>query len=82
MGLLARVALLPLAPVTGLVWVAERLQEMAEQELNDPVALRRQLAEAEEARAAGFLNDIEYAAVEEAIVQRLLRSSGASGGVS
>ena len=81
-GLVSSILMLPLAPVTGLAWVADRLREMADQELNDPVALRRQLAEAEDARVAGYLSDSEYAVIEGAIVERLLQNSGVTGGMS
>ena len=82
MGLISGLVTLPLAPLNGLVWLAERLRDVADQELNDPVALRRQLTEAEEAHAAGELNDLEFAAIEDAIVQRLLQNSGITGGFS
>jgi hypothetical protein len=81
MGLFSSLVMLPLAPLTGLVWLARQLEEIADQEMNDPVALRRRLTEAEEAHAAGLIGDIELEAIEEAIVHRLLQNSGALGGM-
>ena len=47
MGLFTGLLLLPLAPLRGTIWVAERLAEQAARELDDEVAVRRLLAEAE-----------------------------------
>jgi hypothetical protein len=45
MGLFTGLLTLPLAPVRSVVWVAERILEQAEQQMYDPVAIRRQLSE-------------------------------------
>ena len=71
MGILRRLVLLPLAPVEGVVWLARVLQEIAEEELNDPNRLRAVLEEAEEAHERGELSDEELAAVEDEILARL-----------
>jgi hypothetical protein len=72
MGLLKRLVLLPVAPVEGLLWLARTLQEIAEGELDDPAALRARLAAAEEAHRAGEISDAELAAVEDAVLARLV----------
>jgi hypothetical protein len=72
MGILRRIALLPLAPVEGVLWLAHVLQEIAEAELDDPALLRARLDEAEEAHARGELSDEELEAIEEAILDRLV----------
>lgn len=72
MGLLTRLALLPVAPVEGLLWLGRTLQEIAEGELDDPAALRARLAAAEEAHGAGEISDAELAAVEDAVLARLV----------
>ena len=41
MGLIMGLLTLPLAPVRGTVWIAERLEEQALEELNDETALAR-----------------------------------------
>ena len=38
---------LPLAPVRGTMWIAERLLEEAERELNDPALVEQRLLDAE-----------------------------------
>ena len=72
MGLISGILKLPLAPVTGTVWVAERILEQAEAEYYDEGAIVAQLREIEELRAAGEIGDDEAAAAEDALVERLL----------
>lgn len=72
MGLFTGLVTLPLAPVRGVTWLAERLQEQAEQEFYDPTAIRRQLEEIEDARAAGEMSDDDAAELEEELLNRLL----------
>jgi hypothetical protein len=72
MGLITGLILLPLAPVRGTVWIAERVLEQAELEAGDEGAVRAQLQEIQEARAAGTIGDEDAAAAEDALVERLL----------
>jgi len=71
MGLFTGLLLLPLAPLRGTIWIAERLMEYAEQELGDEAMARRLLAEAELAYEAGDLSEAEYEAVEDELLERL-----------
>ncbi|GLW72858.1 gas vesicle protein [Kitasatospora phosalacinea] len=75
MGLITGLFTLPLAPVRGVVWVAERLYEQAWQELNDPAAVRRQLMEVQAAREAGTISEEDAAAREAELVRRLVPPS-------
>lgn len=72
MGLLTGLLTLPLAPVRGTIWVAERLLEEAERELNDPAALERQLLEAEAAVERGELSQEEFDALEDELLRRMI----------
>ena len=72
MGLLTGLLTLPLAPVRGTIWVAERVLEEAERQLNDPEALEQQIVEAEAAYERGELSEEEFEQVEEELVARLL----------
>jgi Gas vesicle protein G len=72
MGLITGLILLPLAPVRGTVWLAERIVEQAELEMSDEGTIRAQLQEIEEARAAGTIGEEEAAAAEDALVEKLL----------
>ena len=76
MGLITGLLTLPLAPVRGTVWIAERLLEEAERELNDPAAIERQLADAEAAHERGELSDDELADIEDALLRRLTGQQG------
>lgn len=81
MGLLTGLLTLPLAPVRGVGWLAERILEQAEQQMYDPVVIRRKVAEIEEARQAGELSEDEAAALENELLGRMVarRSEGAEG---
>jgi hypothetical protein len=70
-GLFTGLLLLPLAPLRGTIWIAERLMEYAEEELGDEAMARRLLAEAELAFEAGDLSEAEYEAVEDELLERL-----------
>jgi hypothetical protein len=72
MGLFTGLLTLPLAPVRSVAWLAERILEQAEQELYDPVAVRRRLADVEAAREAGELSEEEAAALENELLDRMM----------
>ena len=65
---------LPLAPVRGLVALAEVLREQAEQELYSPSAMRRQLEEVTEERAAGEISEQEEQELQQQILGRVVPS--------
>ena len=79
MGLISGLLTLPLAPVRGTVWIAEKLEEQAQAELNDDSALRAQLVELEELRATGEVDEKELEAAEDELVQRLMDQRGFGG---
>ena len=82
MGLITGLLTLPLAPVRGTVWIAERLQEQAERECYDESAIRAALLEIEEARAAGEGDERKLDEIEDALIERLLEIRGVGGGVT
>jgi hypothetical protein len=71
MGFLTGLVLLPLAPLRGTIWLAERLMEVAERELDDEATFKRLLVEAEIAFESGELSESEYEQVEEELLERL-----------
>ena len=79
MGLISGLLLLPLAPVRGTAWLAERIQEQAEEQLYDESAIRTSLFELEHARDSGDLSDEEIDAAEDELLERLMaiRADGA-----
>jgi hypothetical protein len=79
MGLITGLLTLPLAPVRGTIWLAERIQEQAEAELYDESSIRAGLLELEAARQAGTLDDQELAEAEDALIERLMLIRGLAG---
>jgi Gas vesicle protein G len=80
MGLISGLLTLPLAPVRGTAWLAERIQEQAEQELYDEDTIRAQLMELEEARQTGEYSEEELAEAEDVLIERLMASRAANAG--
>ena len=72
MGLLT----LPLAPVRGTIWIAERLLEEAERELNDPAAIEQQLLAAEDRYERGAISADEFERIEDELLRRLTARGG------
>ena len=72
MGLISGLLTLPLAPVRGTAWVAERLLEQAEAEFYDERAIRAQLLDIEAARDAGAIDEEDAARAEDELLERLL----------
>ncbi|MFG2222589.1 gas vesicle protein GvpG [Streptomyces sp. NPDC048644] len=86
MGLLSGVLLLPLAPVRGVVWIADRLIDAAEAELYDPGVIRAQLAALNLALDRGEIDLPQFEREEERLLDLLerkpLRPLGAPYGLS
>lgn len=79
MGLITGLLTLPLAPVRGTAWLAERIQEQAELEMGDEGAIQEQLMQLEALHAAGEIDDEELAAQEDALLERLIAARGLGG---
>ena len=76
MGLIGGLLLLPLAPVRGTVWVAERIYEQAEAEYYDEGTIRAQLMDIEAAREAGEIDEATAAEAEDILLERLIAARG------
>jgi len=63
---------LPLMPLRGVIQLGEALHDQAEQELHNPASVRRQLEQAEQARAAREISDEDLARVQAQAVDRML----------
>ena len=72
MGLIKELVLLPIAPVRGVGWVAERIAEQVEQEHMSPGAAVRQIDELEEKRERRELSEEEAAQLEQQILEQQL----------
>jgi len=75
MGVLSEIALLPLAPVRGVVWVADRLQDAAERELCHPSVVRARLAALNEALESGAIGPEEFDREEDRLLDLLERGT-------
>ena len=71
MGLFTGLLTLPIAPVRGVVWVAEKVLEEAERELYDERNIRRELAQLELDHEEGRIDDRQRAESERELVRRL-----------
>ena len=80
MGLLSALVTLPLAPVRGVVWVADQVRGEAEREFYDPGTIRRQLDAVAQARQDGTIDDEEADAAERELVARLTEANRRSRG--
>jgi hypothetical protein len=76
MGLLTGLLTLPLAPVRGTMWIAERLLEEAERELSDPAAIEQQLLDAESRFERGEISAEEFELIEDELLRRLTARGG------
>jgi len=68
-GLFTAIVTWPLAPVRGVISLAEVIQQRVDQEMNNPAATRRQLEELEEARERGEVSAEEEEQAQDAIIE-------------
>jgi Gas vesicle protein G len=71
MGLITGLLTLPLAPVRGVGWVAEKVAEQAELELYDENRIMRELGELEMARDRGEIGSEQFEAYVDQLLERL-----------
>ncbi|MEV6206265.1 gas vesicle protein GvpG [Kitasatospora sp. NPDC051914] len=71
MGLITGLLTLPLAPVRGVVWVAERVAEAAEQKFYDPAPVEEALKALERDLVAGRIDEATFEQHEEELLDRL-----------
>lgn len=71
-GLFTGLLTLPLAPVRGVVWLAEQIEREADRQWRDPASVRRQIAEVDAAFEAGQLTAAERDDLQDDLVARLL----------
>lgn len=71
MGLITGLLTLPLAPVRGVAWVAEKVAEQAEFELYDETRIMRELSELEAAHDRGEISDERFEAGVDQLLERL-----------
>jgi hypothetical protein len=80
MGLISGILKLPLSPVLGTVWVAEKVLEQAESQYYDEAAIQSQLRDIDAARTAGEVGEEEAAQAEDILLERLLEGRARRAG--
>lgn len=80
MGFFSELLLLPLAPVRGVVWVAQQVEQEADRRLNDPAVLRAQIDDLDSACERGEISEAERDAQQEDLLARLVGRSPAGDG--
>ncbi|MET9111029.1 gas vesicle protein GvpG [Streptomyces zhihengii] len=71
MGLFTQLVTLPLAPVRGVVWVSERVLEVAEDQYYDPEPVHRALADLEQRLLSGEIDEETFDRLEDELLDRL-----------
>lgn len=72
MGLISGLVKLPLAPVRGVVWVADQVLQEAERQYYDPALIRQELDEVDQLRRDGLIDPEEADEREEELIARLM----------
>ncbi|SNR79824.1 gas vesicle protein GvpG [Actinomadura mexicana] len=71
MGFFSGLVTAPLAPVKGVMWLAETLTEQAEAQLYDPGRIAAEMQQVADEAAAGEITEEEAAEREEELIHRL-----------
>lgn len=71
MGLVTGLLTLPLAPVRGIGWVAQRVADVGEQELYDPDRIHSELQELVASLEDGEIDNEEFDAREDELLDLL-----------
>lgn len=74
MGLLTGLLTWPLAPVRGVVWIADQVKQQAERQHFDPLVIQRELAEVDDAYAAGELSETQRDDLQDQLLHRLFEA--------
>jgi hypothetical protein len=79
-GLITGLLLLPLAPVRGVFWVAEQINEEVNRRYYGEGAIVKELRAVDEARRSGAIDEEEAARREEELLERRLAAAVQPGG--
>lgn len=77
MGLFTGLLTLPLAPVRGVVWIAEQVVDELDRQLYDEDNIRRELLQLELEYEDGMIGEEERQMKEQELMERLSMSQGA-----
>ena len=76
MGLFSKLLLAPVAPVAGVIWLAERLEEQAAAVYYSPETVVAELESLREARDRSLISDEAFDRAEAALLVRLVEGPG------
>jgi hypothetical protein len=74
MGLISGIFTAPLAPIKGVVWIAEQVHDQAMRELYDPDSIQRALDQVQLDREMGVIDDDEADRREDELLERLIEA--------
>ncbi len=74
MGLLTGILTAPLAPLRGVVWVAEQVKQQAQRQHFDPLVIQREIAEVDDAYADGQISEAQRDDLQDQLLQRLFEA--------
>ena len=80
MGLFSELLLLPLAPVRGVAWVGEQIEQEVDRRLHDPAVVRAQIDDVDAAYARGEIDEQERDEQQDVLLQRLMRRDSPTEG--
>ena len=72
MGFFSELLLLPLAPVRGVVWIAEQVEGEVDRRLNDPAVIRAEIDDLDSAFERGEISEDERDEQQEVLLSRLI----------
>ncbi|MFC5062205.1 gas vesicle protein GvpG [Actinomycetospora atypica] len=72
MGFFTELLLLPLAPVRGVVWIAEQVEGEVDRRLNDPAVIRAEIDALDTAFENGEITEDERDEQQEVLLSRLI----------
>lgn len=79
MGLLSALLGMPVAPLRGVVFVADQILHQAEDIYYDPSRIATELEEVDRLRATGELTEDEAELREDVLIERLMESNRRRG---
>lgn len=81
MGLITGLVTLPVAPVKGVLWVAEKITDEVNRQYYGEGAIAKQLRQVDDARKSGQITEEEAARREQELIdRRIAAASGAASG--
>ena len=81
MGLITGLLLLPVAPVRGVLWIAEKITDEVTRQYYGEGAIAKQLRQVDDARKSGQIDEEEAARREQELIDRRIAAvAGAAGG--